>query len=141
MDFITKTDKQLKEENLISEGEYRYIVLHTTQKTSAKDGSEYFSLKLRVTVNNRERTALGLLKFEGNLMYLAKQFCDSHNLTKQWEAGKIMPHECDGKEGILVMTQTTNSQTGELQNFIKGWKPLDEVEVKAEFKDDSDIPF
>jgi hypothetical protein len=139
MKFEPKTEAQIREENLVDGGFYRFTVLRTTQKVN-KDNETYFSLKVRIKVGEKERIIFDNIKFSGKMMYKAKHFCDATGLIEQYNDGEIMPSDMDGREGELELIQTTNKETGEVQNFVRDYI-VPKIEEKAEKFDDDDIKF
>lgn len=146
MDFVPLNDQQLRELNLYPEGRYRFQVMRTTQKHSSNSGNDYFNLKMRIWVEGKERILFDMLFFEGKMLYKTKHFCDVTGMSDKYEAGKLMPYECDGKEGYLDLVHRTNTQTGELQNSVKDYvipegEQVIQVEPKKDdgFNDDIDF--
>lgn len=120
MDFTPLNDQELRELNLYPEGRYRFRVMRTEQKRS-KAGSDYFNLRMNININGKDRTLFDMLFFEGKMMFKTKHFCEITGMLDKYEKGKLMPFECDGKEGWLDLTQRVNQQTGELQNSVKDY--------------------
>ena len=135
MDFQSLTDQQIKELNLVEPGTYKFQVLRCDQKTS-RNGQEYFNLKIRLYLGLKETIIYDMLFFEGKMMFKTKHFCDAVGLEKQYLAGKLMPYECEGKEGSLQMIQNVNKQSGELESRVKDYI----VPVKADGFIDDDVP-
>lgn len=137
MDFTPLNDQELKELNLYPEGRYRFRVIRCDQKRSPNSGNDYFNLKLNIQVNGKDRTLFDMLFFEGKMLYKTKHFCEVTGMPEKYESGKLMPFECDNKEGWLDLVQRVNQKTGELQNNVKDYV-LDEAELKKpdDFIDD-----
>lgn len=127
MDFTPLSDKELKELNLYPEGRYRFRVLRTEHKRS-QTGSEYFNLRMNININGKDRTLFDMLFFEGKMLFKTKHFCEVTGMPEKYENGKLMPYECDGKEGWLELGQRVNQKTGELQNNVKDYV-ADEVDA------------
>ncbi len=140
MDFTPLSDKELKELNLYPEGRYRFRVLRTEQKRS-QAGSEYFNLRMNININGKDRTLFDMLFFEGKMLFKTKHFCEITGMADKYEKGKLMPFECDGKEGWLELGQRVNSKTGELQNNVKDYV-ADEVDAPQPADDflNDDVP-
>src|SRR5690606_27361469 len=113
-------EKQIKELSLYPEGKYRFKVIRTEQKLS-KAGSDYFNLRMNIEVNEKWLPLFDMLFFEGKMLYKTKHFCDVTGMEDKYNAGKLMPYECDGKEGWLELIQRVNPQTGEIQNNVKDY--------------------
>lgn len=145
MDFVPLSDQQLRELNLYPEGIYRFQVMRTTQKHSQNSGNDYFNLKMRIWVDGKERILFDMLFFEGKMLYKTKHFCEVAGMPEKYNSGKIMPTDCDGKEGYLELVHRTNTQTGELQNSVKDYVIPEGAQLtQAESKNDSfndDISF
>lgn len=121
MDFTPLNDKEINELNLYPEGRYAFRVIRCEHKRSPKSGNEYFNLKMTINVHGKERTLFDMLFFEGKMIYKTKHFCDVTGLQEQYNNGKLMPYELDGKEGLLDLVQRQNQQTGELQNSVRDY--------------------
>lgn len=139
MDFTPLNEKQIKELSLYPEGKYRFKVIRTEQKLS-KAGSDYFNLRMNIEVNEKWLPLFDMLFFEGKMLYKTKHFCDVTGMEDKYNAGKLMPYECDGKEGWLELIQRVNPQTGEIQNNVKDYIFEENPETKST-SIDSDIPF
>ncbi len=118
-------------------GTYKFQVLRCDQKTS-RNGKEYFNLKIRLYIGNKEKIIYDMLFFEGKMIFKTKHFCEAVGLAKNYEAGKLMPYECDGKEGTLEIIQSMNKQTNEIESRVRDYV-VPEVKVEDEFNDK--IPF
>lgn len=140
MDFTPLSDKELNELNLYPEGTYKFRVLRTEQKIS-RASNDYFGLKMMIQINGKDRPLFDMLMFEGKMMYKTKHFCETTGMLDKYENGKLMPFECDGKEGTLKLTHTVNQKTGELQNTVKDYVSSEENPIAQEesFFDD-DVP-
>lgn len=140
MDFTPLNDQQLRELNLYPEGRYRFRVERTDQKTS-KAGNEYFNLKMSINVNGKVCPLFDMLFFEGKMLYKTKHFCEAVGMPEKYESGKLMPIDCDLKEGWLDLVHRVNQQSGELQHTVKDYISEEETQDKqdAGFVDD-DIP-
>lgn len=127
MDFTPLSDKELKELNLYPEGRYRFRVLKTEQKRG-QSGIDYFNLRMNISINGKDRTLFDMLFFEGKMLFKTKHFCEITGMLDKYNNGRLMPYECDGKEGWLDLGQRINQKTGELQNNVKDYVP-DEVDA------------
>ncbi len=135
MDFTPLSDEQIRELSLYPEGRYRFRVLRAEQKRS-QAGSDYFNLKLNIIVNDKDRPLFDMLFFEGKMIFKTKHFCEVTGMAAKYDAGKLMPAECDNKEGWLELTHRINQKTGELQNNVRDYV-LNEVDAPVdEFLDD-----
>src|ERR1017187_4723079 len=120
MDFQPLTDQQIKELNMVDPGIYKFQVLRCDQKTS-RNGQEYFNFKMRLYIGSKEAIIYDMLFFEGKMIFKTKHFCEAVGLEKQYLAGKLMPYECEGKEGSLQIIQSINKQSGELESRVKDY--------------------
>ncbi len=140
MDFTPLSDQEIKELSLYPEGTYHFRVQRAEQKRS-QAGNDYFNLKMNINVNGKERTLYDMLFFEGKMIYKTKHFCEVTGMPEKYESGKLMPFECDGKEGWLILAQGVNQKTGELQNNVKDYIYNEEhVNLSLNENLDDDIP-
>lgn len=62
-----------------------------------------------------------MLFFEGKMLFKTKHFCEAVGLGKNYGEGKLMPYECDYKEGQLEIIQSLNKATGEYESRVKDY--------------------
>ena len=91
---------------------------------------------MRLYIGSKEAIIYDMLFFEGKMIFKTKHFCEAVGLEKQYLAGKLMPYECEGKEGSLQIIQSINKQSGELESRVKDYL----VPVKQDGFVDDDIP-
>lgn len=133
MDFNAK---QMREDALLKKGQYKFTVLHTKEKTSAK-GTDMFILKMRLDVDGRPVQFWATLLMLPSMFWLFEHFCKATGLEAALDAGTLMAQDCDGKEGTLEINHRVNKETGEVEAYVKDFiAPEVIAENDAMFNDD-----
>ena len=133
--------KQMREEALPKKGRYHFTVLHTREKTSA-GGNDMFIFKLRVQKvgEPKQFNFFSTIVLIPKMFWMFEHFCIATGMPEKIDEGDLMAQECDGKEGYLEMDHRVNSETGEIEAFVKDYLKPELLEpVAPEFVDD-DIP-
>lgn len=117
--------KQMREDALIKEGQYKFSVLHTKEKRS-QTGNDMLNLKLALEVNGRIVVFFTSIVLTPKMFWLFEHFCKTTGMPEKIESGNLMAQECDNKEGVILIGIRPNKETGELENFTKDFvKPLE----------------
>lgn len=97
LEFQPKTEKQLQEESLASEGEYDFEVL-SAQDTKSKKGNDMIAVKLGLYSGDaiRHHVYDYLLPTMGHKL---RHFCDATGLLAKYEAGSLCAEDCQGRAG------------------------------------------
>ncbi len=133
MDFNAK---QMREDALLAKGKYKFTVLHTKEKTSAK-GTDMFILKMRLEVNGRPVQFWATLLMLPSMFWFFEHFCKAVGLESALDAGTLMAQDLDGKEGTLEINHRVNKETGEVEAYVKDFiAPEIAAENDAMFNDD-----
>ena len=120
MNFEPKTEKQLAEENLLPKGVYPYEVMRAEAKQSKK-GNDMIELELRVfTPDGKEKSLRDWLM--AAMGFKLFHFCAYAGLSRQYEAGTLTSHDCEGKSGFLeVVIQEDKSGQYPPRNSVKDY--------------------
>jgi|HubBroStandDraft_6_1064221.scaffolds.fasta_scaffold11517_3 hypothetical protein len=133
---------QMREAALPKTGRYHFTVLHTREKTS-KNGNDMFIFKLRLTRDGKSFNFFSTIILTPKMFWQFEHFCKATGIPEKIDEGNLMAQECDGLEGFLEMDHRANSETGEIEAYVKDFvKPenLDQVDKnELPFLDD-DIP-
>ena len=122
MDFNAK---QMREDALIKDGRYKYIVLDAREKRSS-NGNDMLNLKLSLEVNGRRVVQFDSLILIPKMFWKVEHFCKSAGIPEKLDEGRLMAQDCLNKEGYLDLCQKVDQQTGELGNQVKDYvKPED----------------
>ena len=100
MNFKSKTEKEIQEENNIPNGDYPFEVIDA-QNTKSKAGNDMIALTLRVFVGESSRQQMDWLleSMPGKLFH----FCSYTGLAKQYQDGSLSAEDCLGKSGFLTI--------------------------------------
>lgn len=139
MDFNAK---QMREDALIKKGRYKFHVIQGREKRST-NGNDMINLKLKLDINGREIVFWTTLLFMPKMFWQVEHFCQATKMPDKIEEGRLMAQDCDNREGYLDIDHRTNTQTGEVEAYVKDFvKPenLSEAETDAVHGFDDDIP-
>ena len=138
--------KQMKEEALPQKGVYHFTVLHTKEKRSAA-GNDMFIFKFRLEGHGKPFNFFQTLTLTPKMFWQFEHFCKATGMPQKIDEGDLMAQECDGKEGQLVLDHRANSETGEIEPYVKDYIVNEEQPVyscaqlaKEPLPFDDDIP-
>ncbi len=136
MDFNLQ---QMKEDSLIKEGRYKFVVKDAREKRSA-NGNDMLNLKLIINSNGRDVIYWTSLILLPKMFWMIEHFCMATGLDSKLQEGRLMAQDCLDKEGYIDIIQKQNQQTGELENqtkdFVKRQDLADTQKNDTEFFDD-----
>ena len=102
-----------------------------------------FIFKLRLTRDGKSFNFFSTIILTPKMFWQFEHFCKATGIPEKIDEGNLMAQECDGLEGFLEMDHRANSETGEIEAYVKDFvKPenLDQVDKnELPFLDD-DIP-
>jgi hypothetical protein len=101
MQFASKSEQQIQEENLIPAGEYDFTVQEAKEGQSKKSGKDMITLDMDIYVGDRTRPMKDWLM--ETMAYKLRHFCYATGLGAKYEAGTLTAADCEGKSGKLTL--------------------------------------
>jgi hypothetical protein len=117
MQFQSKTEQQIQEENLIPVGDYDFTVQKAEEKKS-KAGNDMIVIDMDIYVGDKARPFKDYLM--ESMAYKLRHFCYAVGLGAKYDAGTLTAQDCIGKSGKVKMAQKQNGDYG-LQNNVKDY--------------------
>lgn len=118
MQFQSKTEQQIQEENLIPAGEYDFTVQKAEEKKSKSSGADMIVIDMDIYVGDRARPLKDYLM--ESMAYKLRHFCYGVGLGAKYDAGTLTAQDCIGKSGKVKIVQKQNGDYG-LQNNVKDY--------------------
>lgn len=131
MKFTPKSEKELKEANLIEPGIYDFEVMTAINKKS-KSGDDMIELRLKVwDKDGKERTIFDFLTEK--MLHKVKHFSDVAKLSDKYESGNLDAFDCIGKSGKAKIG-IQKDKTGEYpdKNTVKDYVSDEEINLGLE---------
>jgi hypothetical protein len=142
MKFTPKTEKEIKELNLLPEGYYNFEVMEAKDVVS-QNGNQMISLVLRINFNHKER------KLFDNLMeafeFKLRSFCYAVGLQENYEQGNLEASDCMKKYGrikvVIAPEKTVKGKTYKSRNEVEEYFVFDDSNASETGIIDDDIKF
>lgn len=140
MKFSPKTDKELKEANLLQPGIYDFEVIAAEDKTSAA-GNEMIALNMKVYGDNRIVYVTDYLMEK--MAFKLRHACDACGLLKQYESGELQASDFEGKSGKVKLKIDTDKEGKYAdKNGVADYvKSESNAELAKSVTDDDSVPF
>jgi len=135
--FTPRSDKELEELNLITDGEYKADIFEASDGKD-KNGNGMISLKLKVYDSNGKTRIMSDWLLESFPVKL-KHFFYSSGMEEKYDSGEIYAKDCLYKE-VIVSIITQPDKNGKKWNRVEDYiKVVSSPSIKNNFID-SDLP-
>jgi hypothetical protein len=153
MEFVPKSDDELKAERLLPEGVYDFEVT-LAEETISRKGAAMLAVRLRVfSPNGNTIEQRDWLLLEGTMGWKFKRFCEAIGKLDDYNQGKLDVDTLTGCAGKLKLVRKDDPEFGP-QNRVAGYgEPQKKEQPKGKLSDlavggkpkppmdDDDIPF
>ena len=134
MKFVPKTEKEIEESSLLTEGEYDFEIISAIEGLSKTSGNLMTTVKLKFYDNGESVASFDdYLPAEG-MDWKLRHFADSIGMLDQYETGEILPEFLPGKNGRCKIKIQPAKNQWKARNTVADYIPRKSV-------DDSDINF
>lgn len=140
MKFQAKSEKELKEANLLQPGIYDFEVIAAEDKISAA-GNEMIALNMKVYGDNRTVYVTDYLMEK--MAFKLRHACDACELLKAYESGELQASDFEGKSGKVKLKIDTDKEGKYAdKNGVADYVKSESDGALAKSVEDSDsIPF
>jgi hypothetical protein len=151
MNFQPKTEKELREAQLASAGEYQFEVLEASDQISKR--SQLPMIKIKIGIYNGESMRWHVTDYLTTSMESKlRHFCDTAGLLAKYESGTLTAADCMGRSGKCKLVIEEDEQgTYPDKNSVKDYISRPAKPITGPIKpaplahvpdpDDSDVPF
>lgn len=101
MNFVAKSEEELKAELVMPEGEYDFEVIEAADAVSKK-GNDMIVVKLKVFApDGGFRLVTDYLM--AKMAFKLRHFCETTGMMDRYEAGGLMARHCEGRSGRVLL--------------------------------------
>lgn len=131
MKFTPKTEKEIREDGLMPEGEYPFVISNAEDKIS-KSGDEMIKLLIRVFNPDGSFNLVNDYLLE-SVAFKLRHACEACGLLDKYESGSLLAADFIGKKGMLKLSirKDTTGQYGD-QNKVKDYIVTKDGEEKKQ---------
>jgi hypothetical protein len=147
--FTPKTDDELNQMKLLSEGTYSFIIKKAVEKRS-KSGNEMIEVVLEVFADDGgSRFVSDYLVSTDKMAWKISHFCKSINLISQYETGRLDVISLVGRQGKASVTIEKNDDyppRNKIKDYVQDTQKIKDESIeenskKLEIPEDEDLPF
>ena len=128
MRFTPKTEAELKESELLPEGEYQFEILTAEDTQSKSTGNDMLKLSLRIFENGGENSqrVFDYLVSIDSMIWKIRHFAESIGMLPEYESGEMLAETLPGRTGKCKIIIQPASGQWDAKNAVKDYLPRPE---------------
>ena len=125
MRFTPKTEAELKESELLPEGEYTFEILTAEDTQSKSTGNDMLKLSLRIFENGGENSqrVFDYLVSIDSMIWKIRHFAEAIGMLPEYESGEMLAETLPGRTGKCKIVIQPASGQWDAKNAVKDYLP------------------
>ena len=125
MRFTPKTEAELKESELLPEGEYQFEILTAEDTQSKSTGNDMLKLSLRIFENGGENSqrVFDYLVSIDSMIWKIRHFAEAIGMLPEYESGEMLAETLPGRTGKCKIVIQPASGQWDAKNVVKDYLP------------------